>query len=62
MVGELIAQIIVETLPKVLGASLRWCFFLGKKSFNTIFNEDWNKRVGILAIVIIIGLIIWFNN
>ncbi|EDP72314.1 hypothetical protein FBALC1_14472 [Flavobacteriales bacterium ALC-1] len=59
---EIIAESFYEIIPniiKLLGASIRYCFFLGKKNFKIVFKEEWNKRVGFLTIVIVIGLIIW---
>ena len=48
---------IIESLPKFLGTSIRWCFYLGKKSFSTVLQEDWNRRIGFIAIAIIILII-----
>ena len=66
MIGEFIVDVIftgiVESLPKFIGTSVRWCFYLGKKSYTTVFKEDWNKRVGFAVIGLIILLIIALNN
>ena len=66
MIGEFIVDVlftgIVESLPKFIGTSVRWCFYLGKKSYTTVFKEDGNKRVGFVVICIIILLIIVLNN
>lgn len=59
---EVIFTAIFESLPKLIGTSVRWCFFLGKKSYKTVFNEEWNKRVGFAVIGSIILLLISFNN
>jgi hypothetical protein len=59
---EFIATLIIESLPKLIGTLVRWCFYLGRKPFSDVFNEEWNKRVGIVIIGIIIGLIVLFNN
>ncbi|NRD21329.1 hypothetical protein HNV08_14825 [Winogradskyella eckloniae] len=61
--GEFIVEVlftgIIESLPKLIGAAFRWCFFMGKKPFHMILKEDWNRRVGCAIIAIIIGLLIW---
>ncbi|WP_299106753.1 hypothetical protein [uncultured Winogradskyella sp.] len=55
---EAIFSGIIESLPKFLGTTIRWFFYLGKKSFSTVAKEDWNKRVGLLAIAFIILIIV----
>ena len=67
--GETILEIIFsffqEVIPhiiKLIGALVRWAFFLGRKNFITIINEEWNKRIGFLTVVIIVALIIVLNN
>ncbi|NRD23277.1 hypothetical protein HNV10_08490 [Winogradskyella litoriviva] len=60
--GEFLAEVIFtgifESIPKLLGTIIRWCFYLGKRPFKTVFKEDWNRRVGFLAIALIISIII----
>ncbi len=49
-----------EILPgifKLIGASLKWCFYLGKKSYKDILKEEWNTRLGFFLIVIILVII-----
>lgn len=66
MIGEFIVEVIftgiIESFPKFIGTSVRWCFYLGRKSYRTVFKEDWNKRVGFAVIGIIILLLITLNS
>jgi hypothetical protein len=47
-----------ESLPKLIGTSIRWCYYRGKKKFSVVFEEDWNKRVGLITIILIIVIIV----
>tara|TARA_Y100000815_G_scaffold254591_1_gene260746 strand:+ start:3437 stop:3637 length:201 start_codon:yes stop_codon:yes gene_type:complete len=54
---EFIAGIFQEALPMLLkffGAIIRWCIFLGNKKFKDVLNEEWNTRVGLFTLIIII--------
>ncbi|WP_115812240.1 hypothetical protein [Winogradskyella pacifica] len=55
---EFVFTAIFESLPKLIGTSLRWCYFLGTKSFGTVFSENWNKRIGFLAISVVLVILL----
>ncbi|MGB0981989.1 MAG: hypothetical protein ACPGUH_07810 [Winogradskyella sp.] len=55
---NVLLQAIIESIPKFLGAFVRWCFFFGQKKFSIVFEEEWNKRIGLLIIIIMVVLII----
>jgi hypothetical protein len=44
-------------IPK-LGASIRWIFLRKRYSFEELLKQNWNNRIGILMIGIIVGVII----
>ncbi|APY08845.1 hypothetical protein BWZ20_11275 [Winogradskyella sp. J14-2] len=61
---EFLAGIIQEAIPDILkyfGASFKWLFYLGKKPFTTILQEEWNRRLGLFVIVLIIVIIVNLN-
>lgn len=41
-------------LLKFFGAIIRWCIFLGNKKFKDVLHEEWNTRVGLFTLIIII--------
>lgn len=47
----------LDEFPKLLGTLIRWCFYLGKKKFSVVHEEDWNHRVGFITIIIVIAII-----
>ena len=51
-------QILFDSLPKLIGTTIRWCYYGGKKRFSVVLEEDWNKRVGLITIVLIIVIVI----
>ncbi|GAB4155843.1 MAG: hypothetical protein Tsb0033_05640 [Winogradskyella sp.] len=58
---EFLAGIIHEAIPDLLkyfGASFKWLFYLGKKPFTTILQEEWNRRLGLFIIVLTIVIIV----
>lgn len=44
-------------LIKRIGSFIRWLFLRNKYSYDLIYKQDWNGRVGLLAIGLIILLI-----
>ena len=46
---------------KRLGSFVRWVFLKRKYSYNDIYKQDWNGRVGIITICFIVVLIIGLN-
>lgn len=58
---EFLAGIIQEAildLLKYTGASFKWLFYLGKKPFRTILQEEWNRRLGLFLVVLTIVIIV----
>lgn len=47
---------------KRLGMLIKWIFYLGKKPFSVIKNENWNTRIGFVLFLIIVGIIIYIVN
>jgi hypothetical protein len=59
--SEFITQFIFEKL-KWIGIIIKWIFYFGKKPINQIKKESWNSRIGIIAILSLIILIIYIVN
>lgn len=58
---EFIGGIIREAIPdllRLLGACIKWIFYLGKRKFKDIQKEEWNMRVGFIFVVIMLVLFI----
>ncbi|MEM8899261.1 MAG: hypothetical protein AAGC85_14205 [Bacteroidota bacterium] len=56
MLGEIITESILELIGsgvKRLGAWIRWMITGRSKPYQEILKEDWNRRVGWLAVVIL---------
>ncbi len=43
---------------KAMGASIRWLFYLGKQPINKILKQEWNTRIG-LAVVLLMVVVIY---
>jgi hypothetical protein len=50
---------IIPTFLKVIGAGIKWILYLGKISYSNIFKEEWNTRIGLGIIIIVISTIIY---
>lgn len=53
LIMEVVFQTIFETLPKVIGVSIKWILYLGKKPTTEIKKESWNTRIGFLVLMIL---------
>ena len=47
----------LDEFPRLLGTIIRWSFYLGKKKFSVVYEEEWNRRVGFIVIMIAIAII-----
>ncbi|WP_299123302.1 hypothetical protein [uncultured Tenacibaculum sp.] len=54
-------EILFSSISK-LGAFIRWLFLKRKYSYNEVLKQDWNGRIGLLAIILMIYLIFYFKN
>lgn len=59
--ADFLGEILLGLIPK-LGACVRWLFLRKKYTFSEILNQNWNGRIGVLTISIIIGTIIFLVN
>ena len=48
----------IPTVLKVIRAVIKWIVYLGKRSYSDIFEEEWNTRIRLGVIFIIISTII----
>ncbi|GAL86221.1 hypothetical protein MYP_3450 [Sporocytophaga myxococcoides] len=51
--GELVYQ-----LFRITGASFRF-LFLRKYTFREVLSQNWNGRVGLVVVLLIVGFIFW---
>lgn len=61
---EVIGQIFTDNLPNILrflGACIKWCFYLGRKDFKTLKDENWNGRLAVIVITLVVLIILKFN-
>ena len=59
---ETIFEEILWSFIKRLGSGIRWLFLKSKYSYNEIYKQDWNGRVGIITICYIVGLLYLIYN
>lgn len=59
---ETFFQEVIWTSIKRLGSAVRWIFLKGKYSYRDIYKQDWNGRVGITTICIVVILVIFLNS
>ncbi len=58
--GDLLAEFfsgLVWVAIKIIGAFIRWIFLRRKYSFDEVYEQDWNGRIGLLVVLLIILLI-----
>ena len=48
-------QEILYGLFKWIGISIKWLFYLGKKSISQIKNENWNTRIGFVVFIFLLS-------
>ncbi|WP_047548027.1 hypothetical protein [Psychroserpens sp. Hel_I_66] len=51
MLGDFIRDMIPSFL-KGIGATIKWIFYGGKKTYSQIFEEEWNTRIGIFVVIL----------
>jgi hypothetical protein len=59
--SEFITQFIFNKL-KWIGIIIKWIFYFGKKPISKLKKESWNSRIGFIAILSLIILIIYIVN
>jgi hypothetical protein len=59
--SEFITQFIFNKL-KWIGIIIKWIFYFGKKPISKLKKESWNSRIGFIAILSLILLIIYIVN
>lgn len=57
---EVIFEQFIYKFIKVIGASIRWIFIRKNYSYSEIYKQDWNFRVGLLSIILLVVLIFLF--
>lgn len=63
VMGELIIGLFSELILPIIGAPLRWAFFMGTKSWKEIFDDtqNYNAIVGLLMIIAGVLLAIYLS-
>lgn len=51
---ETFVQEILWASVKRIGSLIRWVILRNKYSYNQIYRQDWNGRVGLVALILII--------
>ena len=59
--SEFIRQFFLFKL-KWIGIIIKWIFYFGKKPISKLKKESWNSRIGFIAILSLIILIIYIVN
>jgi hypothetical protein len=59
---ETFFQDVIWASLKRLGSAVRWIFLKRKYSYKDIYRQDWNGRVGVITICLIIFIIIGLNE
>jgi hypothetical protein len=59
---ETFVQEILWATVKRIGSLIRWVILRNKYSYNQIYQQDWNGRVGLVALISVISIVIFFYN
>ena len=59
---ETFVQEILWASVKRSGSLIRWVILRNKYSYNQIYQQDWNGRVGLVALISVISIVIFFYN
>jgi hypothetical protein len=59
---ETFVQEILWASVKRIGSLIRWVILRNKYSYNQIYQQDWNGRVGLVALISVISIVIFFYN
>lgn len=59
-IGGIFREVIPDLL-RLLGAGIKWVFYLGKRKFSDILKEEWNMRIGFFFIIIMFILFVKQN-
>lgn len=60
-IGIFFQEVLLASIRRI-GSFVRWLFLRKKYSYNDIYKQDWNGRIGILAIVITALLLIGLKS
>lgn len=59
-IAEFLREFLLSLIPR-LGAFFRWIFLKKKYSYKEVLEQNWNGRIGLLFIVIVIILMVNLN-
>lgn len=59
-IAEFLGEFLLSLIPR-LGAFFRWIFLRKKYSYKEILEQNWNGRIGLIFIILVIVLITQFN-
>ncbi|MGV8992492.1 MAG: hypothetical protein ACOH1O_00190 [Flavobacterium sp.] len=62
IVFEFIFEVIFCNTIRYSGAAVRFAFMHKKFTFDQVLKQDWNNRIGIIVLSVLIGLLIWTCN
>ena len=58
---ETFVQEILWASVKRIGSLIRWVILRNKYSYNQIYQQDWNGRVGLVALISVISIVFIFS-
>ena len=59
---ETFLQELLRGIVKPIGAGIRWIFLRKRFKYSEVLRQNWNNRIGFLAISILVGIIILIVN
>jgi hypothetical protein len=63
--GDLLAEFfsgLVWVAIKSIGAFMRWIFLNRKYSFEEVYQQDWNGRIGLLAVLLLVIFLMAYHK
>jgi len=61
LLGQFIFDSIIQSLNHI-GAAIKWFFLRNKLSYKEILKQNWNNRIGILFIALVVIFIMYLTS
>jgi hypothetical protein len=56
---ETFVQEVLWASVKRIGSLIRWAFLRSRYSYYQIYQQDWNGRVGLVALILVLSIILF---